>query len=104
MRAYGKYLDAMDGGEWSASRHCRFTPEEGIPWYTSNRRLSEPHSRSGPSGHGGETKIPTPPKQEISVKKAASRAYACYVFRAGFLLDLLFNPEEGGDMFLRKVG
>jgi hypothetical protein len=22
----------------------------------------------------------------------------------GFLLDLLFNPEDGGDMFLRNVG
>jgi hypothetical protein len=25
-------------------------------------------------------------------------------FHAGFLLDLFFNPEEGGDMFLRNVG
>jgi hypothetical protein len=44
-------------------------------------------------------KIPIPPKEEISVKQAT-----CYVLRAGFLLGLLFNPEEGGDMFLRKVG
>jgi hypothetical protein len=25
-------------------------------------------------------------------------------FHAGFLLDLLFDPEDGRDMFLRKVG
>jgi hypothetical protein len=25
-------------------------------------------------------------------------------FQAGFLLSLFFNPEEGGDMFLRNVG
>jgi hypothetical protein len=25
-------------------------------------------------------------------------------FHAGFLLILLFNPEDGGDMFLRNVG
>jgi hypothetical protein len=24
--------------------------------------------------------------------------------KAGFLLDLLFDPEDGGDMFLRNVG
>jgi hypothetical protein len=25
-------------------------------------------------------------------------------FRAGFLLGLFFNPEDGDDMFLRNVG
>jgi hypothetical protein len=24
--------------------------------------------------------------------------------QAGFLLGLLFNPENGGDMFLRNIG
>jgi hypothetical protein len=25
-------------------------------------------------------------------------------FHAGFLLGLFFDPEDGGDMFLQKVG
>jgi hypothetical protein len=25
-------------------------------------------------------------------------------FQAGFLLGLFFDPEDGGDMFLRNVG
>jgi hypothetical protein len=25
-------------------------------------------------------------------------------FHAGFLLDLFFDPEDGGEMFLRNVG
>jgi hypothetical protein len=28
---------------------------------------------------------------------------ACYLLHAGFLLGLLFNAEDGGDMFLRDV-
>jgi hypothetical protein len=29
---------------------------------------------------------------------------ACCLLHAGFLLDLLFDPEDGGDMLLRNVG
>jgi hypothetical protein len=29
---------------------------------------------------------------------------ACYLLHAGFLLGLLFDPEDWGDMFLSKVG
>jgi hypothetical protein len=32
------------------------------------------------------------------------RAAACCLLHAGFLLGLLFNPEDEGDMFLRNVG
>jgi hypothetical protein len=37
------------------------------------------------------------------MKQAADRP-ACSLHYAGFLLDLPFNPEDGGDIFLRKVG
>jgi hypothetical protein len=29
--------------------------------------------------------------------------YSCYLLHAGFLLDLLFALEDGGNMFLRKI-
>jgi hypothetical protein len=29
---------------------------------------------------------------------------ACYLLYAGFLLGLLFDPDDGNDMFLRNVG
>jgi len=41
----------MDGGEWSASRPGRFTPQGKNPWYPLDRMLGAPQSRSG---HGGE--------------------------------------------------
>jgi hypothetical protein len=30
--------------------------------------------------------------------------FACSLLPAGFLLGLLLNPEDEGDMFLRNVG
>jgi hypothetical protein len=50
-------------------------------------------------------------EQETSVKAGGklsreeySLDYFAICFHAGFLLGLFFDPEEGGDMFLRNVG
>jgi hypothetical protein len=37
-------------------------------------------------------------------KNKPSKSTARYLFHAVFLLGLLFNPENGDDVFLRNVG
>jgi hypothetical protein len=34
----------------------------------------------------------------------SEQSSASYLLIAGFLLGLLFNPEDGDDMFLQNVG
>jgi hypothetical protein len=41
---------ALVGGEWSASHLCRFISQGKSPLYPFNRRLGEPHIRSGSCG------------------------------------------------------
>jgi hypothetical protein len=36
------------------------------------------------------------------VKKSGGKVFTC--FHAGILLSLFFDPEDGGDMFLRNFG
>jgi hypothetical protein len=38
-----------------------------------------------------------------SKNKPNKKSSAFYLLHAGFLLGLLFDPENGGDMFLRNV-
>jgi hypothetical protein len=66
--------------EWSASRLGRFTPTERAPRYLLNRRMSGLQNRSGRCD-----------------EKNLSLPHAC------FFLGLFFDPEDGGDMFLRNV-
>jgi hypothetical protein len=42
-------------------------------------------------------------EQETSLK-AGGFALSTTCFHAGFLLGLFFDPEDGGDMFLRNFG
>jgi hypothetical protein len=37
-------------------------------------------------------------------RKQHEAGFACYLLHSGFLLGLLFNPEDGGDMFLQNAG
>jgi hypothetical protein len=49
---------ALDGGEWSASRPGRFTPQIKSPRYQFDKKLGGHHSRSG---RGVEEKNSQPP-------------------------------------------
>jgi hypothetical protein len=49
----------------------------------------------------------SPPSSGITSKpskKQASRRQQSELLLAGFLLHLLFDPEDGGDVFLRNIG
>jgi hypothetical protein len=35
--------------------------------------------------------------------KQGTCGYTCYLLHAGFLLSLFFDPEDGGEIFLRNV-
>jgi hypothetical protein len=69
VEVYTHVFSALVGGEWSASRTCRFTPR-----YPVGRRLRGPQNRSGRRrkeknlGHTG-TRTPTPwPTKPISIR------------------------------------
>jgi hypothetical protein len=38
------------------------------------------------------------------MKQAKRTGYTCRLLHVGFMVDLLFNTEDGGDIFLQNVG
>jgi hypothetical protein len=44
------------------------------------------------------------PPSSGSKNKPSRKPSAYYLLHAGFFLGLFFDPEDGGDMFLRNVG
>jgi hypothetical protein len=42
-------------------------------------------------------------RRVLSSKPGSKQSSASYLFHGGFLLGLFFEPEDGGDMFLRNV-
>jgi hypothetical protein len=67
----------LAGGEWSASRLCRFTPVGKSPRYPLDRRLSGPQSRSG---RQGQEKIFDPTGTRTSTSLSSSLLYmGCHV-------------------------
>jgi hypothetical protein len=38
------------------------------------------------------------------IQKQGEPSYACCLLYAGFLLGFIFNPEDGGNMFLQYIG
>jgi hypothetical protein len=51
------FTSVLDGGEWSASCPCHFTPGGKSPWNLLDRRLGGPQSWFG---RGGAEKNPQP--------------------------------------------
>jgi hypothetical protein len=46
----------------------------------------------------------SPPTSGSNNKSNKKPESACYLLQAGFLLGLLFDPEEGGGMFIQNIG
>jgi hypothetical protein len=60
-----------------------------------------PSSPLSVNRHFGETYRLHPQGRKNKLSKTPARTVDC--FQAGFLLSLFFDPEDGGDMFLRNV-
>jgi hypothetical protein len=109
MKAYGGvdvYIhifltSALVGGEWSASRPCRFIHRGKSPRYPLDRRLGGPQSRSR---RGGEENILVPPGDSNSdpsvVQPVASRYTDCATRAQNFIeLKSIIVDKEWNQIF-----
>jgi hypothetical protein len=102
----------------SSGRHSGRPLPEYKPWtllldrpgrqYSKNRGLLEEFyllwsAERQPTFRRNISPPSSGPKNKPS-KKPDIRALLANLFHAGFLLGLFLCPEDGGDMFLRKVG
>jgi hypothetical protein len=95
------FTSALVGGELSASRPGRFSPQRKSPWYPSDRRLSGPQSRSGRDGEEKNSQplpgleprssIPWPTATPLSYSAWIYTSTAVYVFMAWCLTTLLLH-------------
>jgi hypothetical protein len=46
----------------------------------------------------------SPPSAEPKNKPSKRQSFPCYSLHSRLSLDLLFDPEDGGDMFHRNIG
>jgi hypothetical protein len=78
---------------------CWVTRRSGGTWclHLYGRRISQERNQREAGSKSRAIRL-----RKDRVYKASSRA--CYLLQAGFLLDLFFDHEDGGDMFLRNVG
>jgi hypothetical protein len=70
---------ALVGGEWSASRHGRFTHRKRVPFYPLDRRLGGPQSRSGRSGEEKNSQ-PLPGLEPPVIQPVANEVIKMYDF------------------------
>jgi hypothetical protein len=69
------------------------------PWHAANKITD-----NNVFSVGFEVVTPMVMKSAIVWDITTYKALLATCFHAGFLLGILFDPEDGGDMFLRNVG
>jgi hypothetical protein len=52
---------------------------------------------------GGKIRLHLQARKISQARNQREGSYACHLLHAGFFLRLFFDPEDGGDMFLRNV-
>jgi hypothetical protein len=79
LQLHAFLTSTLDGGEWSASRRGRFTPQGKSPWCPLDGRLGGPQSLCG---RGGEEKNSQPlPELEPPIIQPVAQRYTAELSR-----------------------